>query len=95
MRMFRQEKNDGGRVHIITAKVPLPPKTSILGVTKHNVQPNKMLAGAMMDHEFYRHATAGQMHGFTVATTEDVPVEIVGATVIERRDLEATKKLIQ
>ena len=95
MRMLRQEKNGGGRVHIITAEVPLPPKTSILGVTKHNVHLNKMLAGAMMDHELYRHATAGQMHSFTVASTEDVPVEIVGATVIERRDLEATKKLIQ
>ena len=34
MRMFRQEKNGGGRVHILTAEMPLPPKTSILGVTK-------------------------------------------------------------
>ena len=54
-----------------------------------------MLAGAMMDLQFYRHATARQMHSLTVAGTEDVPVEIVGATVIERRDLEVTKKLIQ
>ena len=32
---------------------------------------------------------------FTVACTDDVPVQIVGVTVIERRDLEVTKKLIQ
>ena len=31
MRMLRQEKN--GRVHILTAEMPLPPKTSIPGVT--------------------------------------------------------------
>ena len=73
MRMFRQEKNGGGRVHILTAEVRLPPKTSILGVTKNKVQLNKMLAGAMMAPEFYRHATAGQLHSFTVAGTEDVP----------------------
>ena len=85
----------GGRVHILTAEVRLPPKTSILGVTKNKVQLNKMLAGAMMAPEFYRHATAGQMHSFTVAGTEDVPVQIVGVTVIERRDPEVTKKLIQ
>ena len=54
-----------------------------------------MLAGAMMDSELHRHATAGQMHSLTVASTEDVPAKIVGATVIERRDLEVTKKLIQ
>ena len=48
MRMFRQEKNGGGRVHILTAEVRLPPKTSILGVTKNKVQLNKMLAGAMI-----------------------------------------------
>ena len=33
VRMFRQEKNGGGRVHILTAEMPLPPKTSILGAT--------------------------------------------------------------
>ena len=94
MRKFRQEKN-GGRVHILTAEMPLPPKTSIIvGVTKNKVQLNKMLAGAMVDHQFYRHATVGQMDSCTVASTEDVPVEIVGATVIERRDLEVTKNLI-
>ena len=87
MRMLRQEKNGGGRVHILTAGMPSQPKTSILGVTKNRVQLNKMLAGAMMDPEFYRHATAGQMHSLTVAGTEDVPFEIVGATVM--------KKLIQ
>ena len=70
--------------------MPLPPKTSILGVTKNKVQLNKMLAGAMMDPEFYRHATAGQMHSLSVAGIEDVPVEIVGATVIERRDLSSS-----
>ena len=98
MRMFRQEKNGGGRVHILTAEIPLPPKTSInqsIGVTKNKVQLNKRLAGAMMNPEFYRHATAGQMHSRTVASTEDVPVEIAGATVFERSDLEITKKLIQ
>ena len=95
MRMFRQEKNGGGRVHILTAEIPLPPKTSILGVTKNKVQLNNRLAGAMMSPEFYRHATAGQMHSRTVASTEYVPVEIVGATVFERSDLEITKKLIQ
>ena len=62
MRMFRQEKNGGGHVHILTAEVRLPPKTSILGVTKNKVQLNKMLAGAMMDPEFHRHATAGQLY---------------------------------
>ena len=95
MRMSRQEKNGGGHVHILTAEVRLPPKNSILGVTKNKVQLNKMLAGAMMAPEFYRHTTAGQMHSFTVACTDDVPVQIVGVTVIERRDLEVTKKLIQ
>ena len=95
MRMFRQEKNGGGRVHILTAEIPLPPKTSILGVTKNKVQLNKRLAGAMVNPNFYRHATAGQMHSRTVASTEDVPVEIVGATVFERSDLEITRKLIQ
>ena len=89
----QNKKSGGGGVHIIIANVPLPPKTSILGVTKHNVQLNKMLAGAMMDPEFYRHAIAGQMHSLTVAGTEDV--EMVGATVIERRNLEIPKKLIQ
>ena len=49
MRMFRQEKNCGGRVHILIAEMPLPPKTSILGVTKNKVQLNKMLAGVMME----------------------------------------------
>ena len=49
----------------------------------------------MMNPEFYKHATAGQMHSRTVASTEDLPVEIVGATVFERSDLEITKKLIQ
>ena len=49
-----------------------------------------MLADAMMDPEFYRHATAEQMHSLSVAGTEDVPVEIVGATVIERRDLSSS-----
>ena len=49
-----------------------------------------MLAGVMMDPEFYRHAMAGQMHNLTVASTEDVPVEIVVATVIERRDLSSS-----
>ena len=81
MRMFRQEKNGGGCVHILTAEIPLPPKTSILGVTKNKVQLNKRLAG--------------QMHSRTVASTEDVPVEIVGATMFERSDLKITKKLIQ
>ena len=38
----------------------------------------------------WRHATAGQMHSLSVAGTEDVPVEIVGATVIERRDLSSS-----
>ena len=90
-----RKKNGGGRVHILTAEIPLPPKTSILGVTKNKVQLNKRLAGAMMNPEFYRHATAGQMHSRTVASTEDVPVEIVGATVFERSDLEITKKLTQ
>ena len=90
MCMLRQEKNCGGRVHSLTAEVPLPPKTSIHGVTKNKVPLNKMLAGAMMDPEFYRHATAGQMHSLTVAGTEDVPVEIVGATVVERRDLSSS-----
>ena len=80
-------KNCGGRVHIFTAEMPLPPKTSIHGVTKNKVQLNKMLAGAMMDPEFYRHATAGQMHSLSVAGTEDVPVEIVGATVIVKSRL--------
>ena len=61
----------------------LPPRTSILGVTKNKVQLNKMLAVAIMNPEFYRHATAGQMHSLTVA----VPVEIEVATVIENRDL--------
>ena len=61
--------------------MPLTSKTSILGVTKNKVQLNKMLAGSMMDPEFYRHATAGQMHSLSVAGTEDVPVEIVGATL--------------
>ena len=70
--------------------MPLPPKTSIHGVTKNKVQLNKMLAGAMMDPEFYRHATAGQMHSLSVTGTEDVPVEIVGATVIERRGLSSS-----
>ena len=65
-------------------------KTSILAVTKNKVQLNKMLAGAMMDPEFYRHAMAGQMHNLTVASTEYVPVEIVVATVIERRDLSSS-----
>ena len=87
-------KNGGGRVHILTAEIPLPPKTSILGVTKNKVQLNKRLAGAMMNHEFYRHATAGQMHSRTVASTKDVPVKIVGATVFERSDLEIAKKLV-
>ena len=73
MRMFRQEKNGGGRVHILTAKVRVPPKTSILDVTKNKVQLNKMLAGAMMAPDCNRHATAGQLHSFTVAGTEDVP----------------------
>ena len=85
-----RKKNCGGRVHILTAEVPLPPKTSIHGVTKNKVPLNKMLAGAMMDPEFYRHATAGQMHSLSVAGTEDVPVKIVGATVIERRDLSSS-----
>ena len=76
-------------------KFPYHLKTSILGVTKNKVQLNKRLAGAMMNPEFYRHVTAGQMHSRTVASTEDVPVEIVGATVFERSDLEITKKLIQ
>ena len=49
-----------------------------------------MLAGAMMDPKLYRHATAGQMHSLTVAGTEFVPVKIVGATVIERRDLSSS-----
>ena len=83
-------QNCGGRVHILTAEMPLTSKTSIHGVTKNKVQLNKMLAGAMMDPEFYRHATAGQMHSLSVAGTEDVPVEIVGATVIERRDLSSS-----
>ena len=87
MRMLRQEKNGGGRVGILTAEMPLPPKTTIIGVTKNKVQLNEMLAGAMMDPEFYRHATAGQMNSLTVAGTEDVLVEIVVATVIESRDL--------
>ena len=38
MRMFRQEKNGEGRVHILTAEIPLPPKTLILGVNKNKVQ---------------------------------------------------------
>ena len=90
MRILRQEKNGGCRVHILTAEMPLPPKTSILGVTKNKVQLNKMLYGARMDPEFYRHATVGQMHSLTVAGTEDVPVEIVIATVIESRDLSSS-----
>ena len=84
------EKKGGGRVHILTAEMPLPPKTSILGVNKNKVQLNKMLAGAMMDPEVYRHATAGQMHSLIVAGTEDIPVEIVVATVIESRDLSSS-----
>ena len=95
MRMFRQEKNGGDRVHILIAEVPLPPETSILGVTKNKMQLNERLPGTMMDPEFYRHATAEQMHSRTVANTEDVPVEIVSATVFERRDPEIKKKLIQ
>ena len=90
MRMLRQEKNGGGPIHILTAEMTLTPKTSILDVTKNKVQLNKMLAGAMMDPELYRHTTAGQIHSLTVAGTEDVPVEIVGATVIERRDLSSS-----
>ena len=54
---------------VYTAEMPLPPQPSILGVTKNKVQLNKMLAGAMIDPEFYRHATAGQMHSLTVAGT--------------------------
>ena len=54
MRMLRQEQNGGGRVHILTVEMPLPPRTSIIGVTKNKVQLNKMLAGAMMSPEFYR-----------------------------------------
>ena len=53
MRMLRQEKNGLCRVHILTAEMPLPPKTSIPGVTKNKVQLNKMLAGAMMDPECF------------------------------------------
>ena len=34
-------QNGGGRVHILTAEVPIPPETSILGVTKNKVQLNK------------------------------------------------------
>ena len=64
--------------------------TSSFGVTKNKVQLNKMLAGAMMDPEFHRHATAGQMHSLTVAGTKDVPVAIVGATVIGRRELSSS-----
>ena len=33
-----RKKNGGGRVHIFTTEMPLPPKTSILGVTKNNAQ---------------------------------------------------------
>ena len=47
MRMY-----GGVRLHILTAEVPLPPKTPILGVTNNKVQLNKMLAGAMMDPGF-------------------------------------------
>ena len=50
--MFREKNNGGVRVHILTAEVPLPPKTPILGVTNNKVQLNKMLAGAMMDPGF-------------------------------------------
>ena len=39
----------------------------------------------VMEPKLYRHATARQMHSLTVAGTEDVLVEIVGAIVIERR----------
>ena len=45
MRMLRQEKNCGCLAHILNAEMPLPPKTSILGVTKNKVHLNKMLAG--------------------------------------------------
>ena len=55
--MFRQEKNGGGRVPIISAEEPLPPKTSILGVPKHNVQLNKMLAGARLEERAARGLT--------------------------------------
>ena len=92
MRMLQQEQNCGGRVHILTAEMPLPPRTSILGVIKNKVQLNKMLAGVMMNPEFYRHATAGQMHSLIVASTKDVPFEIVGATMIKRRDLSSSSE---
>ena len=89
MRMFCQVKNCGGRVHIFTAEMPLPP---ILGVTKNKVQLNEMLVDAMIDPKCYRprHVTSGQMHSLTVAGTEDVPDEIVVATVIEGRDLSSS-----
>ena len=40
-----RKKNGGCLAHILNAEMPLPPKTSILGVTKNNVHLNKMLAG--------------------------------------------------
>ena len=44
----------------------------------------------VMEPKLYRHATARQMHSLTVAGTEDVLVEIVGAIVIERRGLSSS-----
>ena len=43
-----------------------------------------------METKLHRHATARQMHSLTVAGTEDVLVEIVGAIVIERRGLSSS-----
>ena len=43
-----------------------------------------------METKLYRHTTARQMHSLTVAGTEDVLVEIVGAIVIERGGLSSS-----
>ena len=40
-----RKKHGGCLAHILNAEMPLPPKTSILGVTKNKVHLNKMLAG--------------------------------------------------